>query len=243
MNKLKLGIALSDKLHEEALAKQIAKNYRLVEMFVGENQEKTDYCITDKDVENPMPVSELMERIILGCGGKSGFHAGANNNLFTGFTAGCGGCGVTSAAKLYLRVLEMSGRSGVLVSFNAYDNGKRNSLTDLNLEELADFLGELAGREDVDEIILDVPCGFKYRKEVLNMCERQIVVYSWQDSRKAYSDAALAELKLISELVPEPGSIYEFKPLKDEESFIGKEPDLLGQLGCEVREFAEKLGV
>lgn len=242
MEKLKLGINLSDREYGQALASYIAKYYRFAEVFVGNVPDNVEYVIEDEDVVVPSSAKELMDKIMDKIDIVNNFGISEVNNLFTGFTAGCGGCGVTAAARLYGELKALKGEDCLYISLNPFEKDGRNRLAAMELEELSEFLTGLSTDMRKREVILDIPPSYRHWREVMSMCERQIVVFSWEEGRKPYSEAAAKELELMGSYVTEPGRVYRFSPARDDESFKYEAPDIYGQLGSEVKALEKKLG-
>ena len=120
-------------------------------------------------------------------------------------------------------------------------NGFRNLLHQLNAEDAAVFFQGIEDSGEWDEVILDVPGAYGYWEELMNMCETQIIVVS-ADSQDAQKDeAAFQQLQETADrCVERPPRVVRFAPAWDASVRDG-DPDPYGQLGCEVKTFAQQL--
>ncbi len=120
MNIFKLAICLSDEALAGALARAIAKEYAYVHVYLGEWDE-ADYTMRDGFLTAPEPVESILERVFSVSGKAFSFPRRPDSCPFTAFTAGGGGRGVSTCAKLYAAFAAQEGRRRILyLSFDPY---------------------------------------------------------------------------------------------------------------------------
>ena len=120
-------------------------------------------------------------------------------------------------------------------------NGFRNLLHQLNAEDAAVFFRGIEDSGEWDEVILDVPGAYGYWEELMNMCETQIIVVSADPQDAQKDEAAFQQLQETADrCVERPPRVVRFTPAWDVSVRDG-DPDPYGQLGCEVKTFAQQL--
>ena len=269
MNTFQLAIDLSDEALAAALARAVAKEYPYVKVTVG-SCEDADFTIRDEFLSTPAPVREIMDRVLAQCGRELIADKRPDSCPFTAFTAGGGGRGVSSCASLYASCRAAQGKTVMLLSFDpdtapsdpqagmallkavtgggriplkaacvAREDGvyvpaqsmQRNLLYELTAEDVAVFLHAVEDSGEWDEVVLDVPRAYGYWQDVLNMSETKIVIVSYDPQRAWQDETALRELQETA---------VRFAPAEDV-SLRSGQPDLYGQLGCEVSALAKQL--
>ncbi len=113
----------------------------------------------------------------------------------------------------------------------------RNLLHEMEPEEIAIFLENVENSGEWDEVVLDVPRACSCWRQIMNMCERRIVVYSDRNEEAGMDEAAYQELNLLKE--PET-MLLRFAPQQDPYWDEGT-GDLYGPLGSEVKALAQEL--
>lgn len=280
MKEFRLSIDLADDALAKALARAIAKEYRYVNVTIGQ-KDNADFTIQDGFLDTPAPVREIMDRVFALSGKDFAFERKADSCPFTAFTAGGGGRGVSSCAALYAHALADQGRKNVLLlSFDPYltpndpqagmallqkivggmrsplkaacvaaEDGvcvpaqctEHNLLHQLNTEDAARFLQAVEDSGEWDAVVLDVPRAYSSWKDVMNMCETQVVLVSGFADDAVKDEAARRELQETADgAASRPPAVRAFSPGMDA-SFRFGQTDLYGQLGCEVRTLAQQL--
>ena len=115
----------------------------------------------------------------------------------------------------------------------------------LDAETVASFLQLAEDSGEWDEIVLDIPRGDPHWREIMNMCESCVVVYSREESCRFADDAAYEELSVLADLQQDGAPsqrLLRIAPPEDESLRTGF-PDLLGPLGCEVKALAQQLEI
>ena len=112
-------------------------------------------------------------------------------------------------------------------------SGFSNLLHQLDYADAEVFFHSIEDSGEWDDVILDVPRAYSGWKEVLSMCETQVVVFSEDRFLVRQDDAAFAELQ-------ESADPVRFSPARDDALQNGQ-ADRYGQLGCEVKELAQQL--
>ena len=127
--------------------------------------------------------------------------------------------------------------------FRPAQSSLHNLFFDMTAEEIASFLEKAEDSGEWDEIVLDVPRGHPHWKQILNMCERRIVLCCSDGATFDPDEAAYRELQEL-EMLMGPGEtlpLLWLHFLRKDEPIPKGEPDLCSQFGCEVSSFAQKL--
>ena len=119
MEHLKLAFDLSNGELAAALQRGIAAEYPMLELVSG--AEGADFVLTDEFLGGPAPVRVIVERIFTACAKQLVGERMPGSCRFAGFTAGMGGCGVSTAAELLGRIMASGAQQRVLyLSFDPY---------------------------------------------------------------------------------------------------------------------------
>ena len=114
-----------------------------------------------------------------------------------------------------------------------------NLLHRLTLEDVAVFLHEIEDSGEWAEVVLDVPRAYAHWRELMNMCETQIVVFSQDASLAQFDEEAFSELQ---ESVPDLSAPKHMRFAPNHDLALNEgDADLYGQLGCEVKALAQQL--
>ncbi|NCB41521.1 MAG: hypothetical protein EOM59_02765 [Clostridia bacterium] len=121
----------------------------------------------------------------------------------------------------------------------------------LNTEErdIYNLLYYFATVEALEIIILDVPCSFLHYASVMRMCERKVINFGFNPQCFIPSENLKNDLQELFDFASqdEKERVFEFKPLKDDDSFIclesGFDIDIHGQFGAEVRGLVDRLEI
>ena len=279
MNEFKLAIQLSDEALASALARAIAKDYPYIRVSIGETED-ADFTIRDAFLGKPAPVREIVDRAFAASGKEFFYPQKPSSCLFTAFTSGGGGRGVTSCSRLYAQARAGDGRKVLHVSFDPYAmptdetagmellhkvlGGSRlplkagciaaeegfyvpaqsswhNLFAQLSAEEAAAFLEDAEDSGEWEEVVLDVPRASSSWKELMGMCERQIVLCGegiWQMA----DDAAYEELRYRKETIADGDAPPDLLRIAARPTGMEwSSEDLFSEWGCEVRRLAQTL--
>lgn len=279
MKEFDLSIQISDEALAAAMARAIAKEYPYVNVTVGETEDP-DFILRDDFLSTPMPVREIMDRVLAASGKELIPERKPDSCPFTAFTSGGGGRGVTTCACFYAQTRAMEDARVLFLSFDPYlqptdpqagmellhcaaggarlplraacvadDTGlyvpaqstDRNLLHELTAEDAAAFLESLEDSGEWDEVVLDVPRAVSYWKELMNMCERRILVGRGEGDPADADEAAYRELLALAQGDGENATVLlRFMPPYDESVPEGQR-DPYGPLGCEVKKLAKQL--
>ena len=125
-------------------------------------------------------------------------------------------------------------------------SARRNLFHELTEEDAARFLTLCEDSGEWDEIVLDVPRALSGWRQRMNQCERQVVLCCEQGLQGDADMAAWEELSELGDIADaqdkERPFLVRFTPGVDETLTEGA-CDLYGQLGCEVRELAQRLAL
>ena len=145
---------------------------------------------------------------------------------------------VTGGARIPLKAACVTKGNGVYVPAQSRE---QNLLHELTAEDAARFLQRIEDSGEWDGVVLDVPRAYAWWKDVLNMCEKQVVLVSAFADDAVKDEAAKKELQeAASGADSRPPEVFAFSPGMDS-SFRSGQIDLYGQLGCEVRGLAQQL--
>lgn len=135
-------------------------------------------------------------------------------------------------------------------SYGLYAMSVQSCLNPLALgteDDVFQLLSVIAEYGNYDRVVLDVPFDFVYWKNIMRLCEKQVIHYGFREHCHVASDRAKGEMEELCELdhINAEDRILELRTLRDEDSFIisehGFDVDIHGQLGAEVRELADRL--
>ncbi len=146
---------------------------------------------------------------------------------------------VSSGARIPVKAACVEGNDGYYLPARS---GYGNLLHELDTEEASAFFHGIEDSGEWEAVVLDVPRAYGGWKDVMNMCETQIVVVSEDGHAARRDEAAFLELQELAERSgrTDAARLVRFRPARDAALQAGH-TDLYGPLGCEVRELAQQL--
>lgn len=124
---------------------------------------------------------------------------------------------------------------------------KENPLCFADEEDLYQLMRHIARYGGFQRVLLDVPAEISCWKNLMRLCERQIVNFGCQMHRFGPSEiqADILRDRCLADGADPDARIYTFHPLEDQDSFLpdqqGSDVNIHGQFGAEVRELVDRM--
>lgn len=230
MDKVKIKLVFKDQDYSKALERALLLNCEHLDI----SNDNPDLILDDSSYAQYMPVQEIIKNTMAKMNCPLGLSHSPGETIYTGFTAGIGGGGLTSTALCYAKI-----KSRVFnqhVGFISFDPVFRQNFSSdsFNLE----YLSKLPDVSDLDELVLDIPFGIEKYRDYLDMCERRVVITGFDEKRSFASEVLFDELLESSKGYINPPKTFLFENRFEASVDTG---DIHSQLGKEVLEFARKL--
>lgn len=193
--------------------------------------------VSDESFPFPMPVSLIVNEIMARTGTKRR-PAGSLNTLYTGFTAAIGGGGLTCCALCYARL--RARLYDIKTAFVSFDPWFRNSFPESDEFGVVYLLprGFEKRAEDFDELVLDIPTLAGKYSDLLDMCERRVVVRGFSEKRGDACDRLFEQMSRSSANYVNAPRNYILDNHYDSSSDTA---DIHTQLGKEINELAKRM--
>jgi len=124
---------------------------------------------------------------------------------------------------------------------------RENALCFAAEQELYKLFSHIASDGGFDHVLLDIPSGISCWKNLMRLCERQIVNFGFRPNRFRPSERLREVLRECCEAdgADPDVRIASFYPMEDQDSFRsdprGNDVDIHGQFGAEVRGLVERM--
>ncbi|HCU08171.1 MAG TPA: hypothetical protein DF480_04280 [Clostridiales bacterium] len=124
---------------------------------------------------------------------------------------------------------------------------RENPLCFAEEEDVYQLMRHIARYGGFQRVLLDVPAEISCWKNVMRLCERQIVNFGCQKHRFGPSEiqAEILRERCLDDGADPDVRIYTFHPLEDQDSFLpdqqGSDVDIHGQFGAEVRALVDRM--
>ena len=233
METVKLIVDYEDKVYSSALKRALT----LLGFDTDSPDGRPGLTINDESFPFPMPVSQIVNEIMARTSTKRR-PAGSSDTLYTGFTSAIGGGGLTSCALCYARL--KSRLYGIKTDFVSFDPWFRNTfpeddefgvvyLKPRGFEKQADGCGEL---------VLDIPSLADKYSDLLDMCERRVIVRGFGEKRGDACDRLFEQMNRSSANYVNAPKNYIFDNHYDSSPDTA---DIHTQLGKEINELAKRM--
>ena len=198
---------------------------------------KPELVINDEGFPFPMPVSLIVNEVMARTSTKRR-PAGSSNTLYTGFTSAIGGGGLTSCALCYARL--RSRLYGIRTAFVSFDPWFRNTFPESDEFGVVYLCPRSFEKEaeDFGELVLDIPSLAESFSDLLDMCERRIIVRGFGEKRGDACDRLFEQMSRSSENYANAPRNYVFDNHYDSSPDTA---DIHTQLGKEMNELAKRM--
>ena len=238
METVKVTVDYEDRVYSEALAR--ALNLCGFDAALGSDDASDGkperVAVNNESFPFPMPVSAIVNEIMAQAGTRG--PADSLNALYTGFTAAIGGGGLTSCALCYAKLRARLG--GVKTAFVSFDPWYRNSFPESDEFGVVYLSPAEFEKQDFvcEELVLDIPSLAEGFADLLDMCERRVVVQGFSENRNEVCQRLFEQLSASSARYINAPRNYIF------ENHFEVSPDssdIHSQLGKEINELAKRM--
>lgn len=230
MEKIKLSIQYSDHEYSKALSKALSLYYDIFQ-FCDINP---SVVLNESFAAAYQPVHFYYEKIMAFLNRKTGPAKPQENVMYVGFTSPIGGGGLTTTALCFARIeARIMGRS---VGFCSFDPWFRQTICNEDEFEIK-YFSELPNDADVDIMVLDIPSALENSQDLLDICEKRVVISGCSEKRQSVFDDYYSSLCESASTYIIPPKTYKFENHFD---YNPDPSDIHGQLGKEMLEFVNE---
>lgn len=233
MEKISILVNYKDQDYSKALTKALLIRHKVLDT----PNVNSDSCVTIDESVAPcfMPVHFYYETIMAKLNRKAGPAKPQENVLYFGFSAACGGTGLTTTAICFARIMARINKYKVgFVSFDPWFRQKFDKEDEFGVL----YFSELPKDADVDVLVLDIPSCLESAQDLLDICEKRIVISGFNEKRLALSDVFYDSLCESANTYIIPPKTYKFQNHLD---YNPDPSDIHGQLGKEMLAFVNEL--
>ena len=231
MEKVKLSIQYSDSEYSKALSKALSLNYDNISI----SNSNPDVVLNDSLAPAFLSVQFYYEKIMALSNRVAGPTKPQEDVLYVGFSSPVGGGGLTTTALCFARIQSRIFKKKT--GFCSFDPWFRNSF-DKEDEFGIQYFDELPSEADIDIMVLDIPSSFEKSQDLLDMCEKRVVISGFNEQRISLIDAFYNSLNDSAKTYIIPPKTYKFENHFDQNP---NPSDIHGQLGKEMLEFVNEL--
>ncbi len=233
MDRISVLVNYKDQDYSKALSKSLKIKYKDIDT----SNISTCASVTLDESLAPafMPVHFYYETIMAKLNRKAGPAKPQENILYVGFTSACGGSGLTTCAICFARIMARIIKQKV--GFVSFDPWFRQTF-DEDDEFGVKYYSELPKDANVDMLVLDISSGLEQAQDLLDICEKRIVVTGFNQKRFNLCDVYYDFLCESSKSYAVQPKTYKFE---NHEDYNPDPSDIHGQLGKEMLEFVTKL--